>query len=418
MGFVELLEVASMPIIQVLLISALGALMATRYFDHLLSSDIRKALNKIVFFIFTPSLIFSSFAKSVSLEDMISWWFMPVNVGLTFLIGGIIGWILVKLLKPNLKVEGLIIAACSSGNMGNLPIVIIPAICDEKGGPFGARDVCRNNALSYASFSMALGGIFIWTYTFQTIKSRSLKFKALEAAEIIKVPNKEFDANAETLLLKDNDSQNSIEVPTSTYVCDTENQIPVDQGQSSVSKKTESLWHRIVEVSSQFLEELMSPPAIATFFGFLFGAVAWLRNLIIGDNAPLHVIQDSLQLLGNGTIPCITLLLGGNLTQGLKSSTIKPLTLISIIIGRLFLLPVIGLFIVKAAANFGLLPVDPLFQYVLVMQYAMPPAMNISTMAQLFDVGNEECSVILLWTYSAAAIALTAWSTFLLWLLS
>lgn len=52
-----------------------------------------------------------------------------------------------------------------------------------------------------------------------------MKFKALEAAEIIKVPNKEFDANAETLLLKDNDSQNSIEVPTSTYVCDTENQI-------------------------------------------------------------------------------------------------------------------------------------------------------------------------------------------------
>ena len=40
------------------------------------------------------------------------------------------------------------------------------------------------------------------------------------------------------------------------------------------------------------------------------------------------------------------------------------------------------------------------------------------TMAQLFEVGNEECSVILLWTYSAAAIALTAWSTFLLWLLS
>ncbi|CAK8571198.1 unnamed protein product [Lathyrus sativus] len=52
------------------------------------------------------------------------------------------------------------------------------------------------------------------------------------------------------------------------------------------------------------------------------------------------------------------------------------------------------------------------------MQYAMPPAMNISTLAQLFDVGNEECSVILLWTYSAAAITLTAWSTFLLWLFS
>lgn len=44
---------------------------------------------------------------------------MPVNVGLTFLIGGILGWILVKLLKPNLKVEGLIIAACSSGSIAS-----------------------------------------------------------------------------------------------------------------------------------------------------------------------------------------------------------------------------------------------------------------------------------------------------------
>ncbi|CAI8588455.1 unnamed protein product [Vicia faba] len=411
MGFVELLEAASMPVIQVLLISALGAFMATQYFNNLLSSDFRKSLNKVVFFIFTPSLVFSSFAKSVSLQDMISWWFMPVNVGLTFLIGGILGWILVKLLKPNLKVEG---------NMGNLPIVIIPAICDEKGGPFGARDVCHSHALSYASFSMALGGIFIWTYTYQTIRSSSTRFKALEATQIIKAPNKDLEGNADTPLLRGKDDENTtIEVTPLSYIEDSENQIIVEQDRFIVLKKeNHSFLARMIEVLRDLVVELMSPPAIATFFGFLFGAVAWLRNLLIGDNAPLSVIQDTLVLLGNGTIPCITLLLGGNLTQGLKSSSVKPLTLISIIITRLFVLPLIGLFIVKAAANLGVLPVDPLFQYTLVMQYAMPPAMNISTMAQLFDVGNEECSVILLWTYSAAAIALTAWSTFLLWLLS
>lgn len=409
-----------MPIVQVLIISAVGALMATQYFNNLLSAEFRKSLNKVVFFIFTPSLVFSSFAKSVSLEDMKSWWFMPVNVGLTFLIGGILGWILVKLLKPNLKVEGLILAACSSGNMGNLPIVIIPAICDESKSPFGSRDVCHNKALSYGSFSMALGGIFIWTYTYQTMRSCSMRFKELEAAEALNVPNKNLDANAEPLLLKQKDNENSVtEVPPSDYIGDTENQIILDQDQSNVSNKgKESSWHRMIEVLSHFLAELMSPPAIATFFGFLFGGVSWLRSLLIGENAPLRVIQDTLQLLGNGTIPCITLLLGGNLTQGLKSSSVKPLTLICIIIARLFLLPAIGLIIVKAAANLNFLPVDPLFQYVLVMQYAMPPAMNISTMAQLFDVGNEECSVILLWTYSAAAVALTAWSTFLLWVLA
>lgn len=40
---------------------------------------------------------------------------MPVNIGITFLVGGILGWVLVKLLKPNPHLEGLVIATCSSG---------------------------------------------------------------------------------------------------------------------------------------------------------------------------------------------------------------------------------------------------------------------------------------------------------------
>ncbi|XP_004509460.1 protein PIN-LIKES 7-like [Cicer arietinum] len=406
MDFWDELEVASAPIIQVLLISAVGAYMATEYCNNILSPDFRKSLNKIVFTAFTPSLIFSSFAKSVSLEDMISWWFMPVNIGLGFLIGGFLGWIIVKLLKPNMKVEGLIIASCSSGNMGNLPIVIIPAICNQKGAPFGTHDACRTRALSYSFFSLAIGGVYIWTFTYQLIRQSSMRYKAFEADEILKIANIGLDTNAQTQLLKGNDN-----------VGDTENQILVDQGISNVSH-SKSFMHRMMESSSQILEEVVSPPIIATFLGFIFGGVKWLRNLLIGQDAPLKVIQDSIQLLGEGTIPCITILLGGNLTQGMQSSSIQPLVLISIIIARLVLLPAIGFFVVKVAANLGFLPLDPLFQYVLVIQYALPPAMNISTMAQLFDVGTEEFSVILLWTYGAAAIALTLWSTFLLWTLS
>ena len=46
MGFWKLLEVASAPVVQVLLISALGAFMATGYGNNLLSADFRKSLNK------------------------------------------------------------------------------------------------------------------------------------------------------------------------------------------------------------------------------------------------------------------------------------------------------------------------------------------------------------------------------------
>lgn len=33
-------------------------------------------------------------------------------------------------------------------------------------------------------------------------------------------------------------------------------------------------------------------------FGLIFGAVTWLRHLIIGENAPLRVVYDSINLLG------------------------------------------------------------------------------------------------------------------------
>lgn len=46
MGFWTLFEVASMPILQVLLISVLGAFMASEYWN-LLTADTRRSLNKV-----------------------------------------------------------------------------------------------------------------------------------------------------------------------------------------------------------------------------------------------------------------------------------------------------------------------------------------------------------------------------------
>ena len=40
---------------------------------------------------------------------------MPINIFLTFVLGGIIGWIVVKIMRPKPHLEGLIIATCASG---------------------------------------------------------------------------------------------------------------------------------------------------------------------------------------------------------------------------------------------------------------------------------------------------------------
>ncbi|XP_055805890.1 protein PIN-LIKES 7-like [Solanum dulcamara] len=411
MGFMTLLEVASMPILQVLIVSGLGAVMATDYLK-LLPAEARKYLNRIVFVVFTPALMFASLAESVTFHDIVTWWFMPVNVGLTFLFGGILGCIAVKILKPKPHLEGLIIATCSSGNLGNLLLIVIPAICKEDGSPFGDHKVCSSVGLSYASFSMALGGFYIWTFTYQLIRSSSLKFKALKAEEeeALKEPNKDLDTNEKSNLL-DNNSQDQLPISMTKT---TENQTKV----AEIVTRKGSSWSKIVGSVHTFLEEITAPPTLGAIVGFLFGSVSWLKNLVIGDAAPLRVIQNSVKLLGDGTIPCITLILGGNLTQGLRKAKVKPSTIIAVVSVRFIFSPLIGIGMVKAAANLGFLPADPLYHFVLMLQYTVPPAMNIGTMTQLVDVAQEECSVLIMWTYLVAALALTIWSTVFMWLLS
>uniref|UniRef100_A0A804UDJ8 Protein PIN-LIKES 7 n=1 Tax=Zea mays TaxID=4577 RepID=A0A804UDJ8_MAIZE len=235
-------------------------------------------------------------------------------------------------------------------------------------------------------------------------------------------------------------------------------EVPLLSCESEVADK--GFWTKLKDAIHQFIEEVMAPPTISAIIGFVVGLVPWLKSLIVGDEAPFKVIQDSLQLMGDDTIPCITLILGGNLTQGgryfdqnqtqwrskhvhpldgttarsetdlnsevamdvcvhgFRKSGLKRAVIVVILCVRFVLLPLIGIAVVRVAYGLGFLSRDLLYRYVLMVQFAMPPAMNIRTMAQLFDVGQEECSVIFRWTYLVAAVALTAWSTVFMSVLS
>jgi hypothetical protein len=114
-------------------------------------------------------------------------WFMPVNMGIIFLIGATLGWLAVKALRPGEHLQGPVIACSSagklplateiavlfsifsaglltmfsvtcifSGNWGTIPLMIVPAICKEEDSPFGDVDTCMSLGLSYVSLSMAV----------------------------------------------------------------------------------------------------------------------------------------------------------------------------------------------------------------------------------------------------------------------
>uniref|UniRef100_A0A803MHR4 Uncharacterized protein n=1 Tax=Chenopodium quinoa TaxID=63459 RepID=A0A803MHR4_CHEQI len=150
-------------------LNAVGMFLALERID-LLGENARNHLNKIVFYVFSPSLIAANLAKTVTFQSFLSLWFMPINILVAFIIGAILGWLLVKITRPPKHLKGLIIGTCSAGNMGIFPIILIPAICKEKGSPFGAIDVCETYALSYSSLSLAIGAVYIWSLVYNIVR--------------------------------------------------------------------------------------------------------------------------------------------------------------------------------------------------------------------------------------------------------
>ncbi|XP_020539852.1 protein PIN-LIKES 1 isoform X2 [Jatropha curcas] len=384
MGLLDLFTAALMPVLKVLLITALGSFLAT---DRLgvLGVDARKHLNNVVFFIFNPALVGSNLATYITLKSMETLWFMPFNILITFIVGSILGWLLIRSTRAPHDLRGLVLGCCSAGNLGNMPLIIIPAVCKERGSPFGDVDVCYKHGLAYASLSMAIGAVYMWSYVYNIMRIYSSNnCEGAKLDDLTKVANSPGETtenlskcSAGPLLPLKNHSPNE----------DHTNHFELD---CTVSEE------KIV--------------------GFIIGAIPQFRKALIDDNAPLRVVQDSVSLLGEAAIPTVTLVVGANLLKGLKGSEVQLPVVLGIIVVRYVLLPISGVITVKSAVYLGLVKSDPLYQFVLLLQFALPPAMNIGTMTQLFGTGESECSVILLWTYALASVSLTLWSTFFLWL--
>lgn len=416
MGFLELFSVASFPVIKVLLVTGIGLLLALDNIN-LLGKDARNQTNHLVHYVFNPGLIGGNLAQTITLDNVVSLWFMPVNILVTFLLGSALGWIIIKLTKPPIHIEGLIVGVCSAGNLGNLPIIIIPAICKDKGSPFGDPDVCYQYGMAYASLSMAIGAVFIWTYVYNIMRISSNKV------------HKEGNKSSDSITLEaSGDVSQSIIEEGSENISPTKG--TVDDAYTLLLSKNESDQKNKVPVLDKMKHKcgmilgnpnfrgIFSPATLGAIVGFIVGVVPWLRRLMIGSNAPLHVIEDSASMLGDAAIPTITLIMGANLLRGLKGASTPFWTIIGIIAVRYILLPILGVLIIKGATHLGLVQIDPLYQFVLLLQYALPPAMNIGTIAQLFGAGESECSVMMLWTYALASIAVTLWSTYFMWLVS
>ncbi|CAK9185172.1 unnamed protein product, partial [Ilex paraguariensis] len=331
-------------------------------------------------------LVVSNLANTITESSIVSLWFMPVNILLTFIIGSALGWILVKATKTPRHLLGLVIGCCAAGNLGNLLLIIIPAVCEEKNSPFGDSSTCSTNGEAYASLSMAIGAVYIWSYVYNIMRAKGSNNNG--SAVSIKHSNETsesfLECCTEELLPNDFPSSKGYEsqVEISFIGPEHKTKVPITK---MISQRVKNL---AAEVN---LKMLFAPSTIATIVGLIIGVVSPIRKLMIGDGAPLRVMESSASILGEAAIPSMTLIVGANLLKGLRSSGLNMWLIIGILVVRYIALPLLGVAVVKAAYHFGLVGTDPLYQFVLMLQYALPSAMAIGKI--IFPNDSEHSSI-------------------------
>jgi predicted permease len=389
-----LLKYAVLPIAKVLVMCALGLLLASRSVN-ILPAPSRKQLSRLVFSLFLPCLIFTQLGKAVTVEKIFEWWFIPVNVVLASTLGCLVGYTVAFLVKPPPEFFNFTVVMIGIGNIGNIPLVIVGAICREKGNPFEDSETCNTNAVAYISFGQWVGAVIVYTYVYSMLAPPVRPAKELGASTSSSdlVGNQPDQVDSES---RDHSEETAVTIPLIVP------EAPPAGPQGLARVRT--------LLSSGRIRDIMQPPVVASFLALLFGCVPLLRSVIFTEHSYLYFLFDSLNILGGATVPCIMLVLGGNLVGGAGASKLGLRTTVAIVVTRLLVIPPIGIATVLTAEKLGFLPVgDKVFKFVLLLQHTMPSSILAGAVTNLRGHAEKEASAILFYEHILAVLSMAGW---------
>ncbi|XP_020590084.1 protein PIN-LIKES 6-like, partial [Phalaenopsis equestris] len=329
--------------------------------------------------------------RAITLEKILEWWFIPVNVVLGSISGSVIGFVVASIVRPPYPYFKFTIIHIGIGNIGNIPLVLIAALCRDQSNPFGDSEKCSQDGNAYISFGQWVGAIILYTYVFQMLGPP---------------PGGSFDDNEQEELPSKRPANNA-----------SAEQVPLlssdepEETNMQASKREKILFQLRRLAETLKIKQILQPPIIASVLAIFIGAIPFLKQLILTDDAPFFFFTDSCLILGDAMIPCILLALGGNLVDGPGAGSKKLgfRTTAAIIFARLVIVPPAGLGIVTLADKLGFLPKgDKMFRFVLLLQHTMPTSVLSGAVANLRGCGKEAAAV-LFWVHIFAVISMAGW---------
>lgn len=422
-------ESAILPLLKVLSLAVIGLILAHPK-TEIIPRATFKLLSKLIFALFLPCLIFTELGERVSLESIPQWWFVPVNVLLSTLIGGLLGCLVVTICRPPPQFNRFVIVMTALGNTGNLSLAIVGSVCHTSKNPFGPH--CHSRGVAYVSFSQWVAVILVYTLVYHMMEPPMEFYEVVEEGVEIEEQKATDDVSRPLLIeaewpgIEDKETEhcktpfianvfnNVSSVSQSSFPDDIETSGEISGNAPNSPKSIRCLAEpRVVRkirvVAEQTpIRHILQPPTIASLLAIVVGLVPQLQSILFGNDAPLSFLTDSLEILAKATVPSVMLVLGGMLAQGPNESKLGLRTTIGILVARLLVLPLIGMGIVTLAGNMNLLVHDDaMYRFVLLLQYTTPSAILLGAIARLRNYAVCEASALLFWQHVFALFTMS-----------
>ncbi len=162
---------------------------------------------------------------------------------------------------------------------------------------------------------------------------------------------------------------------------------------------------------------LLTAPLMSILLGIVIGVTPCLHNLFFGGHAPLKLLPMACNMISSAAFPCSLLVLGGNLSEKLPPGEPLPLrAYLGLTTVRLVLMPIIGVGVTFLLLTSNIIPKDPIFLLVLMLESAVPPAFNLILIVQMHKRNETALSRLMLCCYCACVPLLTGALSIMLYL--
>lgn len=435
---------AIVPLLKLLCLAVIGLVLAHPK-TKIIPKETFRLLCKLVFALFLPCLIFTELGQSITLKSFIQWWFIPVNVLLSTAIGSALGYLVVAKCHPPPQLNRLTVIMTAFGNTGNLPLAVVGSVCHTSNNPFGPN--CHTSGVAYVSLAQWVSVILAYTFVYHMMEpppecsvvvdegikteeeeraDNDISRPLLIEAECPGIGDKDTEHSKTSLIAR---IFNSVSITSQSSPTDVEHSrgncaessrstdLELEEGDNTESPTSikclaePRVVRRMRIVAEQTpIQHILQPPTVASLVTIIIGLIPQLKSLFFNYNAPLSFVKDSLEILARATVPSVMLILGGMLAECPNTSTLGRRTTVGIIVARLLVLPLLGIGMVLLADKLNfLVSGDPMYKFVLLLQYTTPSAILLGAIASLRGYGVREVSALLFWQHIFALFSLSVY---------